>query len=587
MDTSTETASFLRRETQLQVVEGRFRGSSLRLESLVPVESKFQEMFDLDGDPISTKRNSLLFRLQFNGQRRDESAVVENLDGNGSGNINSAQEPSRKPRPQLLNWTSSLKASGHKHLKVPVANHNSRAKTGSTSLQSSRKSSESKMSHGFSSSKEGDDTAQMWMRALHAETNSRSPGASVSSNVLGAPALSRSISNINEVPKTPQPSCNKSPRFSPPGEHSPTCKKRPSQDNDATFWETLTKSNTILQVWAHQLEKQEDEAKERSRGHVPAFDPALQVTKMPPVSWARFPSYNREERNAGAGETDNVKPKDFAVKEVSASGEVNWTTDKLHDDSPPPKGPARAFSGKLAQTFSTRWSKLIPGRSGTLPRRSKQGGRNSSIQAGGDLEYPELELLPTADRYKELRALERGIDELKGTKSQRRSSSDMLPVPHNRPSLTDKMTSALQQHDGGSDAELSETSDMASFFEKPSMVQIRTINTPATQIQYPNAVHANEISGSTVEEYSTPFSHLTASEHRPSREATPDLETGFRLQPVTHSPSSVKSVASVIRRESLHSAPDFVLAIGQLGNWPGRGKPMRRSAPMPVAPSLV
>lgn len=429
----------------------------------------------------------------------------------------------------------------------------------------------------------------MWKRALRAESKSRSPRGSTSSDALVAATHSGAVSEFKRIPAAPQPSGNESLKSSTPGGHSPTCDKRPSRSNDATFRETLIRSNTILQSWAHQLESQEDEARERSRNNGPASSPPFQATKMPPASWSRFPSHNREQRNAEAGDTDNIKSKDFAVKEISAAGEFNWTTDKLHDGFASPRIVGRSFSDKFALTFKTRWNKLIPGRSGTPSRDgSMQGGRRSSIQTGGDLEYPELELLPSAGRYRELRALEREIDEMKGVKTKKRSSSDNFATQPDRLRLTDKMAGVLQQHGAGSDAELSKTSDTTSFVEeKASMVRLRSPDTPATQIQYPDVAHTKDVSGgSTVERYATPFSHLTPSEHGPSRAATPEFETESRLPPTTYSPSSVKSVSSVVRRQSSNSTKDLESPIEQQRSWHGRGKPKRRSAPMPVAPAF-
>lgn len=556
---------------------------------LVHIESKFKEIFDHGGDPNATNRTSFLSRLHLNVQKRDKAAAIENLDGNGTvgtDHITFVQEPLRS----RLRDTSGLETSDQRHLQVPIADHgHSRAKSSGTSLRSSRRSGESGRPRGFSSSKDGDETAQMWKRALRAESKSRSPRGSTSSDLPVAPAHSGAVSEFHGFPTAPQPSGKESLNLSMPGVPSPTCDKRPSRDDDATFRATLIKSNTVLQGWAHQLQRQDGEARERSRSYGTASNHSFQGTKVPPASWARFPSHNREQRNAAAGREDNIKPKDFAIEETSATGGLVWTTDKLQDGSTTLKVAGRSFSDKFALTFKTRWSKLVSGRSGTPSRdKSIHGGRRSSIQTGGDLEYPELELLPSAGRYRELRALEREIDELKGVKTKRRSSSDTFAVQHDRPILTDKMADALQQHGGGSDAELPKTGDTASFLEKASMVRLRSPDTPATQIQYLNVAHTNDVSGgSTVERYATPFSHLTPSEHVPSRAATPDLEADLRPPPNNHSPSSVRSARSMVRRASFHSTTDIDLPIDQLRTRHRRDKRKRQSAPIPIIPGLV
>lgn len=589
-EAGSDTSSFVRREAELQAVEERFRDSHLRMEPLVPIESKFIEIFDHDGDPNADNRSSFFCRLHLNAQKRDKPVALENLDGNGTDHITLVQEPLQRtgPRPH---GTSSLETPDHGHLQVPVVDRGTnRRNLGGTSLRTSRKSGESGRPRGFSCSKQGDETAQMWKRALRTESKSKSPRGSTSSDVILSPSHLGVVCDLKGVPTAPQPSGNESLNLSTPGIHSPTGERRPSRDNDAKLRENLIRSSKFLQSWAHQLESQESEARERTRSNGPASSPFVQATKMPLASWSRFPSYNHEQRNAAAGQADNIKSKDFAVKEISGAGEPNWTTDKPHDEFTLPKVVGRSFSDKFASTFKSRWSKLIPGRSG-IPFRdgSMQGGRRSSIQTGGDLEYPELELLPSAGRYRELRALEREIDEMKGVKTKKRSSSDAFPTQPDRPRLTDKMAGAWQQPGAGSDAELSKTSDTTSFVEEnASMMRMRSPDTPATQIQYPNVAHTKDVSGgSTVERYATPFSHFTPSEHELSRVATPDFETGFRLPPTTNSPISVKSVSSVVRRESSSSEKCLASPIGQQKTWHRQGEPNRRSAPMPVALKLM
>ncbi|KUI58929.1 hypothetical protein VP1G_06204 [Cytospora mali] len=588
MEAGSETSSFIRREAELQAVEERFRDSHLRLEPLVPFESRFKEMFDHDGDPNAIRRNSLLNKLRLSVPKRYKPGIFENLDGNGSDRIASVNDPSRKPGPQPYS-ISSPKTSDHGYLKIPVAGYGSRRERSSgTSLRSSRKSGESERPRGFSSSKEGDETAQIWKRALRAETESKSLRGSLLSNVPEAPPLSGAVSEVKAVPTTLQSSDHKSLSLSPPGIHSPTCGERQSRDDEATFRETLMRSNAILQQWANQLDNRVVEADERRRHHASVSGPFLQVTMMPLASWARFPSHNRKERNATAGEADDIKSRDFAVKKISAAGEVNWTTDKLHGGLPTPTGIGRSFSDKFASTVKARWSKFIPGRSGT-PSRNKlmQSGRRSSIQAGGNLEYPELELLPSACRYKELRALEREIDDMKGVKSKSRTS-DPIFAHHGRPSLIDKMAGALQQHDGGSVDELSKTSDTASFVkEEASMVRIRAPDAPAIQSRSPDVAHTKDVSESTVERYATPFSHFTASDYEPSRAATPDFETNIRLPSTTHSPSSAKSFESVVRRESLHSTPDLGFPPTSLGRSMDEISPRDNRLRLSIAPDLA
>lgn len=281
------------------------------MEPLVPIESKFIEIFDYDGVPNADNRNNFLRRFHLNAQKRDKPVAIENLDGNGTDHITFVQEPSQRtgPRPH---GTPSLETPDHGHLQVPVVYRGTnRRNLGGTSLGTSRKSGESERARGFSCSKQGDETAQMWKRALRAESKSNSPRGSTSPDVISSPIHLGVVCDLKGVPTAPQPSGNESLNLSTPGIHSPTGDRRLSRDNDAKLRETLRRSSTILQSWAHRLEGQESEARERSRNNGPALSPSVQATKMPLASWSRFPSYNREQRNAAAGQADNIKSKDF------------------------------------------------------------------------------------------------------------------------------------------------------------------------------------------------------------------------------------------------------------------------------------
>lgn len=582
IEAGSETSSFLRREAVLQNVEERFRNSHLRKGSFNPVESKFREIFDHDGDAGSNNRISLLSKLHLNVPKRGKVVIIETLDGNSSRH---ALAGTRTLRTSAVQSNTSMQTGlDCGHLQVPDVVHGKRrTKANDTSPVLANSSARSRLLRGFSSSREGDDTAELWKRAVRAESEFRSPRGSISSNVP-AIYLSPAASDHAEVPKAPQPSGAGSINSSRSDMHSPLCKAHPEHGGEAAFRESLRRSTTILEEWAHQIETQERESQQNGEERASASCARNKTMNMPPASWAKFPSFNRDERNAAAGVDDKVKPRDFAVRNISASGNIAWATDRMEDGPPCQKGVARTFSDKFSQTFKSRLSKLIPGRSRTPSRdRSIRGERRSSIQIAGDLEYPELEILPTAGGYRELHALESEIHEMKGIMDTKtRSTHENSAASQLKPSLAEQMAAVMLQHDGSSEPELSQASDTGSFVEEQaSFMHIRSPETPTLQIRYPDTTRAKESTGSTVERYATPLSHLSSTGNEASSSGTPDII--IKLLPPAHSPSSVKSAKLLMRRASLHATSDVETCTFSTHTWQSQDDPRRRSVPILAA----
>lgn len=581
-EAGSDTSSFLRREAELRYVEERFRNSHLRKVSFSPVESKFRELFDLEGDSSASHRMSLFSKLHLNVPKRAKVPIIETLDGNNSG---PALGPTRiSPTSVLQNKVSERPSMDAGHLQVPDVFHGkSRDKAKETGRTPATSSANTRRFRGFSSSKDGDDTAELWKQAVRAESESRSPRGSVSPNI---PALcvSPAISSSSGVLKAPEPSGAASLSSSRSGLHSPLCKAHPEHGSEAAFAEALRRSSTILEEWARQLETQGPESQQYGEGYAPEPRSRSKTTNIPPASWARFPSYNRNERNASAGAEDKVRSRDFAVKKISSSGDIAWATDKIGDSPPSQKGIGRVFSDKFSQTFKSRLSRLIPGRSRTPSRdRSIRGVRRSSIQIAGDLEYPELEILPKTGGYRDVRALQSEIHEMKGvTGTKTRSTHEESEIPQLKSSLAEHMATGMSQHDGCSGPAPSQASDTGSFVkEKASLIQLRSPETPALQIRYPETTRTKESTGSTVERYATPLSHLSSSGNDASGAGTPDFV--IKLLPSAHSSSSMKSAKSLMRRTSLQTTPDVEFCTLSTHNWKSGDNLSRQSVSMRTA----
>lgn len=444
---------------------------------------------------------------------------------------------------------------------------------------------------GFSSSKDGDETAAMWKRAITAESVSRSPRRSTSSHLPIFHIEQEEPSESEQPPKVLQPSVDGRSSKSDSQEHSPICHDPPTQEDEDVFRRSLVRSNTVLNEWALQMQAQEREAEAGANAQVvvPAANPVEETSQILPKSWCKFPSHNREERNEAAGEADSIRPRDFAVRKFSASGEISWTTDKEDAGEPTNRSIVRSFSDRFTHSVKSRLSKIVPGRSST-PYKDKSilGERRSSIQTSGNLEYPELELLPTAGGYSELQVLEREINQMKGfSDPSKRTSSDDVRSATNRLSLTEKMTKALQ-HDGQYDTELPKLSDDASVIvRRPSFVLVCSPATPASKIAGTDLPHGQNLSGSSGDKYATPLTHVSSCPDELSRPATP--QSNVQPRPIPQPTNSANSsIVSVVRRASLN-IPQTASDLAELvpGAWNGQDSIKRRSAPVSITPTLV
>lgn len=531
-----------------------------------PAGSKFREVFN--DMSIFSARRSLLSELNLVLPHdiilaQDDGAPSATFDGNAS-------DPASSSPLVGQNFT---KHSVQGHLKVPSADQGRERPItrGKTVRIQSTKFDGSSRPRGFSSSREGDETAELWKRAARAESVTRSHRRSTSSQ-LPVPQQPK-VQDDGQVPKAPQPSETGSHSGSGSHNHSPTCTEPIEKDDEGSFRRALMRSNTVLEEWANQLQFQERQAKRKSRPFPSGFRSFSAESKMPPASWSRFPSYNRKERNAQAGEADNVKQKDFAIKKVSDTGTITWITDKDEIDTAVQRSMVRSLSDKFAQPFKSRWSRLVAGRL-AIPAKDKSslGERRSSIQISGDLEYPELELLPTAGGFRELQALEREINEIRGFADPKmRISSDGAENPQIADDgYIEQMTSALQ-HDGGTDVqEANEGNIILANTQSPS--------TPETQVRYLDPALSKDLTDSSGDRYATPLSHMSQKEGL-SRLATPEMK--HQLPALAHgsSPFQVEMPSGGTARLSLHER-NVTGYCSPCGLWGEASNSRRRSDPV-------
>lgn len=137
--------------------------------------------------------------------------------------------------------------------------------------------------------------------------------------------------------------------------------------------------------WADELEARERQTKAKTAAV--RQGPSPPRARMPPESWARFPSHTREERTASAGLPDHVSPKDFAIKNMK-DGVIEWmTSDRKHHE----KEQHHSLPIRVSRQIRATLYKLRTMKSTAMSDAIR--GRKSSVSVGGKLEFPELEIL--------------------------------------------------------------------------------------------------------------------------------------------------------------------------------------------------
>jgi len=104
-----------------------------------------------------------------------------------------------------------------------------------------------------------------------------------------------------------------------------------------------------------------------------------------------------------------VNTKDFAaIGTNEETGSIWWSTDKLYSKSTP-----LSLPGKIEEAMKGGIRRIVPKLALFRVGGNVLHGRRGSAQAGGVLEYPELEILPTKEGYWELRALEMELEQIR------------------------------------------------------------------------------------------------------------------------------------------------------------------------------
>ncbi|RWA04003.1 hypothetical protein EKO27_g11103 [Xylaria grammica] len=404
---ASETASFRQREEELKSVKKRFGLTPAQRYPMTPVRSKFREEFE-DPKGLNNGRSSILskFYLAFPKRSRTSSSHTE-LDGSNE-ETGAYSTGCRKPNKIRSSGPDPNKDGCHLHNTVTETPMEERT----TDVRQHAKKQE----------------ADHHARRLKAKFI-KAPAPKENTNSTRAQSVPLRNHCLG-IPKSHSPD---EARTDPADNSFPN---EPSNEieilNEARPKNTIGIHAGVLQEWVEQLRAEDVQRRSRteSRINVPKGQPRL---RTPPDSWAKWPSHTREERTASAGKKDKVKTRDFAVV-TNPGPSKTGTGSKTLSTGRDLTATSRNLSSQVSKALKSGWNKMIT-TTGSIGRASDHGLATQSTQKPhGFLEYPELELLPTAEGYREVQALDQQIDNMKrrstsGTRAMKRSSGDSARRP--------------------------------------------------------------------------------------------------------------------------------------------------------------
>ncbi|KAI0809311.1 hypothetical protein GGR55DRAFT_696131 [Xylaria sp. FL0064] len=386
---ASETASFRQREEELKSIKKRFGLTPARRHPRTPVYSKFREEFE-DPKVSSSGRNSIFSRLYLVLPRKSRTSSSHTGLNRSNEEIEMNSADYRKPH-ELLSLSSSSKEDERlafdKESETPI---------------------------------EGRATS-LWRRAVKQDEDHRARRLKA-----------KSKANMNCTEASSAPSNNQRPDTHE--KHGEDNASRDQIENpfltpntmktlgQARPKSSITIHDGVLQEWVEQLHVEDAQRQNRaeSRITVPKRQPLR--LRTPPGSWAKWPSHTRHERAAPAGEKDKVSfPAAMAGNQEQSTGRDQPAT-------------SRNIPSQVGKALKIGWNKMIT-HTGSLGRTSERRPPTQNTQLSqAFLEYPELKLLPTAEAYREVQALDQQIDTMKrrstpGRTGIRGSNSDETRGP--------------------------------------------------------------------------------------------------------------------------------------------------------------
>ncbi|KAK0116892.1 hypothetical protein ONS96_012738 [Cadophora gregata f. sp. sojae] len=360
---ASETESFREREAELSVVEARFASSEFIRSRTAPVSSKFTEEFHVDSDISGPQSRKLSV---FN---RLAKLAVKTYDGSSK-------------MEELLD--------------IPIPNFDAEA------LRTPKTPGGAQITPGgpatlMSPLAELDDSAYLWGRAIKKDGRAEQVGDN-----LHLPSRQKTVGRKksaieDEVPRSAFGTLiglrKSKKRKVDINDH-----KSAAEEYDERFQERLAVKELVMDSWEDEMAATAAKAKAKSKTIVKKSKKPTMPDKRYPLTWSRYSSETRDERCINAGAGDQIDVKDFAVLGRKEDGEVIWCLE--HDDDGHHAEIAdirKRFRDKVGDRIRHKAYKFDTG-----DEQSQQtGGRRGSLTVAGELEYPELEVLPFTLRTEE------------------------------------------------------------------------------------------------------------------------------------------------------------------------------------------
>ena len=167
--------------------------------------------------------------------------------------------------------------------------------------------------------------------------------------------------------------------------------KSAAEEYQKRFEERVAVKELVMDSWEAEMEASAARAKAKSRNIVQKSKQTGPDHRYP-ASWSKFPSYNRSERLSSASAVDHIAAKDFANLGKKDGGIV-WCL--AHEDDghhteleylKRKKGILDKVKEKIDHEVYRTDTQVL--------QQSSSKGRRGSLSMAGELEYPELEVLP-------------------------------------------------------------------------------------------------------------------------------------------------------------------------------------------------
>ncbi|KAI0541712.1 hypothetical protein GGR58DRAFT_528792 [Xylaria digitata] len=399
---ASETASFRQREEELKSIEKRFGLTPARQYPMAPVRSRFREEFE-DPKGLNNGRSSILSKLYLALPRRSRTSSSHAELDKSSEEIGMFSTDCRKPEKVHLPGLDSVKdqsLSTNPVLEKPLE------KRATGLWQRAKKQDADRV---------GRLKVKLNKSSMRTANMSNTEARSVSLNNYYP-----DIHQAQGVDGTKRDTAGNSFSTQPPNNMGV------SKETELKY--TAGIHTGVLLEWMEQLRAEDVQQRSRMMSRIKVLERQSPRFRTPPDSWAKWPSRTREERTASAGKKDKVKARDFAVVTNSSPSETGAGSKAL----PMERNltiTSRNLSSQVGKALKSGWNKMIT-HTGSIGRGSDHGLAGQSTQKPrGFLEYPELELLPTAEGYREVQALDQQIYNMKrrstsGTRDVRQSSSD-------------------------------------------------------------------------------------------------------------------------------------------------------------------